>query len=352
MKNKIIALHLPQYHEIEENNEWWGKGFTDWVNVKKAKPLYEWHKQPIEPLDDYYYDMDSIETLSWQAKLAEKYGIYGFCYYHYWFNGKLLLERPCELLLNSKEVNEKYCFCWANESWIRTWEVDSRKVLMQQKYGENSDWLNHIKYLARFFKDERYIRHDNRPVLFVYSLAAIENWDKMLTVWNDYLSSIGVPELYIVEFITASNDGSAKRNSDAVCEFQPHCVARYNISVMHILKRIICKKLGRPDILDYDYLWKRLLANKRKYKKPIIRSAFVSFDNTARKMNRAMITKGASPIKFGKYISQLADDKSRDYVDDYIVINAWNEWAEGAVLEPSKEWEFGYLEALENLQKR
>lgn len=348
-KTKILALHLPQYYETEENNIWWGKGFTDWVNVRKASPLYEGHVQPIVPKDAFYYDMSDISTITWQTKLAKEYGIYGFCYYHYWFGGKLILEKPCEILHENPEIDTNYCFCWANESWIRTWKTDSHNVLVKQEYGERENWIQHIKYLSDFFTDSRYIKVDSRPVLFIYCISDIPKWNEMLQVWNEYLACMGIESIYVVEFITANNSGKEGNKSDAICEFQPHAVARYNISLFYLFRRFIRKKTGKTDFLDYDYLWKCLLNNRRNYgEKPIIKSTFVSFDNTARKLEKALITKGASPEKFEKYLQKLINLNNRKYVTDFVVINAWNEWAEGAVLEPTEQFGYGYLEAIRN----
>src|ERR1700733_12829635 len=138
---KIVALYLPQFHEIPENNEWWGNGFTEWVNTKNSKPLFKGHYQPREPLNDNYYNLLDANTIAWQASLAKSYGLYGFCFYHYWFDGKKLLEKPAEILLNNTGIDLNYCFSWANESWVRSWDGRGKDVLMQQNYGGSSDWL-------------------------------------------------------------------------------------------------------------------------------------------------------------------------------------------------------------------
>lgn len=141
---KLIAFHLPQFHSIPENDEWWGKGFTEWVNTKKATASFSGHYQPREPLNDNYYDMLDYETRKWQADIAKKNGIYGFCYYHYWFNGKLLLEKPLEMLSNEKDIDMNYCFCWANEPWTRAWDGSEKEVIMPQEYGKEEEWESHL----------------------------------------------------------------------------------------------------------------------------------------------------------------------------------------------------------------
>ena len=353
---KIIAMHLPQYHTIPENDIWWGKGFTDWENVKKAKPLYKGHHQPIIPLENNYYDMTDVKTLEEQAALARKFGIYGFCYYHYWFDGKKLLEKPCEILLRNKDIQQKFCFCWANESWARTWDGKDKNVLIEQKFGGKSDWEAHIEYLIPFFKDERYIQIQNRPVMFFYSCSRIEGFNKMIKYWNKKLDKIGIKPIYVVEFVNSFNNGKKSISSDVLVEFQPHCAARYSISNIIKAKRVICKKIGLTDFLSYDYIWKRILNNKERYGgKKLWKGAFVSFDNSPRKGKRGMIIKGATPSKFEKYLDSLIKDQHRNYVDDVIVVNAWNEWAEGAVLEATEQNGYKYLETvkkvLENCKK-
>lgn len=350
---KIIAMHLPQYHSFPENDEWWGKGFTDWVNVKKAKALYKGHQQPKTPLNDNYYDMTDIETLRFQAKLAKEYGIYGFCYYHYWFNGKLLMEKPCELLLNHKEIDENYCFCWANETWARTWDGKDKDILIKQKFGGMRDWKEHIEYMLPFFKDDRYIRINDQPVMFFYSCIRIDDFNQMITYWNSVLKEHGIPSIYVVEFVNSFNNGKSSIYSDVLVEFEPHCASRYGISNIMKAKRWICKKIGLTDYLSYDYVWKKIISNKETYGgKKLWRGAFVGFDNSPRKGKKGMILKGASPEKFYNYMNALIKNNKRNYSDDIIVINAWNEWAEGAMLEPTEQDGYGYLNAIKRLHRQ
>lgn len=349
---KILAMHLPQYHVIPENDVWWGNGFTDWFNVKKAKPLYEGHQQPVVPLGENYYDMTDVETIKHQAELAEKYGVYGFCYYHYWFNGKLLLEKPCEILLEHPEINNHFCFCWANETWARTWDGKDTDILIKQVFGGEEDWKAHIEYLIPFFKDQRYIKINSRPVMFFYSCIRIEEFNKMIDYWNRYLEKEGMESIYVVEFVNSFNNGKKDIHSDVLVEFEPHCASRYSISNIIKAKRMICKKLGLTDFLSYDYIWKRLINNKETYGgKKLWRGAFVGFDNSPRKGKKGMIIKGGTPKKFHKYLLELSNDKKRNYDDSFMVINAWNEWAEGAVMEPTEQNKYGYLNAIKKLNE-
>ena len=181
---KIIALYLPQFHAIPENDKWWGKGFTEWTSVKKAIPLLKNHHQPREPLKGNYYNLLDPEVRQWQADLAQKYGIYGFCYYHYWFNGKKLLEKPAEEILRLGKPSLPFCFSWANESWSRTWYSSKKEVLLKQEYGAEKEWESHFNYLLPFFKDERYIKVDNKPLFLIYKPSLILELDRMISFWE------------------------------------------------------------------------------------------------------------------------------------------------------------------------
>lgn len=156
---KVIAFYLPQFHETPENNEWWGQGFTEWNNMKAAKPLFEGHNQPRIPLNNNYYNLLDEKTLEWQTKIAREHGVYGFCCYHYWFGSKMLLEKPMEIYLKDKNCDLPFCFCWANETWTNAWAAETesdRKTLIKQEYGDKEEWERHFQYLLPFFKDERY----------------------------------------------------------------------------------------------------------------------------------------------------------------------------------------------------
>ena len=192
-KPKVIAFYLPQFHAIPENDEWWGKGFTEWVNTKKAKPLFEGHQQPKTPLNDNYYCLLDAETQEWQAELAEKYGVYGFCYYHYWFNGKMLLEKPMENMLNNKNIKLPFCISWANEPWARTWDGKNKEVLMSQVYGEEKEWKEHFEFHAKCFLDDSTKEERDSFRKFAKTLIKADNevseqehdfYDILKTIWK------------------------------------------------------------------------------------------------------------------------------------------------------------------------
>ncbi len=347
---KIMAIYLPAFHRIKENDEWWGEGFTEWNNVKKGKPLFKGHIQPQEPLNDFYYDLSKKEDIVKQVKLANDYGIDGFICYHYWFNGHKLLEKPCEIILNNPDIDINYSFCWANEPWARTWDGKNHEILINQEYGEEKEWKEHIDYLIPFFQDKRYIKINNRPVLYIYSVSQIPNFDRMLEFWNQTLKKKGMEDIYLVEYISTRNPQKSSQYTSAVLEFEPMYTNRFKISNIRKIIRLLKKKLGKIDFGDYDYLWNKILKNNRTYgdNVEIFKGAFSGWDNSPRKGKKSMIVKNGSPEKFLKYLLLLAKKKRSN--KNVIVINAWNEWGEGAILEPTKQYSYEYLKSVKKVK--
>jgi len=359
MQPKVIAFYLPQYHEIPENNKWWGKGFTDWVNVKKAKPLFIGHYQPREPLNDNYYDLSDVNVMKWQAKLAKKCGIYGFCYYHYWFHGKLLLEKPLENMLRDKDVDIPFCLSWANEPWARTWDGKDTDILMPQEYGGKEDWKKHFEYLVKFFKDDRYIKINNKPMLLIYRTGNIPNVNEMVNYWRELAINYSFDGIYLAETLNGFQDKVFVKNSSAVVEFEPNYTLRiYNKNkIKYIFHRIRNKyyKLRSKSptlIMDYDLMWKMIL-NKEPAKfgnRKTFIGGYVGWDNTPRKKEKGAVHINFDIDKFKRYFQQLVN-KAAIYKSDFIFINAWNEWAEGAYLEPDKKYKYKILEIIRDSLK-
>jgi lipopolysaccharide biosynthesis protein len=219
---KLITFYLPQYHPVQENNEWWGKGFTEWTNVTKAQPLFSGHYQPQLPADLGFYDLRLPEVRQAQADLAKEYGIHGFCYYHYWFNGRRILERPFNEVLASGKPDFPFCLCWANENWTRTWDGLEKKILLEQNYSEEDD-RQHIRSLARAFQDERYIRVGNKPLFLVYKASRIPNPLKTTSIWREEAKKMGIEDLFLckVESAHGEHGDPTKSGFDAAVEFQP-----------------------------------------------------------------------------------------------------------------------------------
>lgn len=343
---RVWALNLPQFYETVENNKWWGKGFTEWTTVKKAKPLYYGHEQPLVPLDNNYYDLSKEETIKWQADLAKRYGVECFVYYHYWYSGRHLLEKPCEVLLDSPEINMKYCFSWANHTWNRGWDGREKEVLIEQTYGNEKEWEEHLNYLLPFFKDPRYMRIDDKPVLFIYKPIGIDNVNARIDYWNRRLKEEGLSGIYVVEHLNSFTPHPCIDTSQAVFEDEPNFSCRYKISIFNKAKRFMCKKMKITDYQDYDKLWNLILKKHDTYDgRKIFLGGFPCWDNSPRKGKNSRIMKGASPEKFKDYLERLSKISRKDSLD-IIVLNAWNEWGEGAILEPTEQYGYKYLDAV------
>ncbi len=368
---KIIAFYLPQFHDIPENDEWWGKGFTEWTTVKAAKPLYKGHYQPQVPLNKNYYNLLDDDVKIWQAKIAKEYGVYGFCYYHYWFGGKLLLEKPMEQMLANKSIDIPFCICWANEPWTKIW-VGEKKVLYPQKYGDKKEWKVHFDYMLPFLKDERYIQKDGKPFVFIYRPDIIPCLNEMVSYWKELALEAGLTGLTIagkyidINFVQSEQfkcldynvewqPRSVKNSIKHVNSKNPLKVLRrklyeaisnkfgidaYNYSLVSYLRRRKEKKVE-----EYDDVWNEILKIKPLCKNSIP-GAFVGWDNSPRFGNKGTIVKGKSPQKFREYLSKQIKHAKEVYHEDMIFLFAWNEWAEGSYLEPDEENEYAYLDAV------
>lgn len=351
---KIICYYLPQFHEIEENNKWWGKGFTEWDNVKKGKKLFKEHIQPFIPLENNYYDLTDKNTVIWQTKLARQYGIYGFCYYHYWFKGKKILEKPAEHLINWKDIPQNFCFCWANHSWKKTWN-GINETLIEQTYGNIDDWEKHFDYLLNFFKDSRYIKIDNKPIFMIFNPRDIEMLDEMIQYFEARCKEEGFSGIYIIESknkIMNSNELISKKSSAAVIR-EPACSLEKRNIVEKILQRIKSKfrknylyfvqKYKYQDFVKYSVEISNVYSSKN-----VFPGIFTGWDNTPRHGRRGYVIHGSTPELFKEYLLQQKKIMREKNID-YIFLNAWNEWAEGMFLEPDEKYKYEYLEAIKEV---
>ena len=360
---KIISFYLPQFHTFPENDKWWGKGFTEWRTVKNAKKLFKDHNQPRTPYNHNYYCLDDNgETLKWQAELAQKYGVYGFCFYHYWFDGKMLMEKPMEVLLKRKDININYCICWANENWTRAWADKTKEVLIEQHYGDKEDWKRHFYYFLDFFKDPRYIKNGNKPVLVIYRPEIIPTRFEMLKLWDKLAKECGFDGIYFLYQQNKYNPDHDKAGAffKAGIEYQPQYAMDlernrfkripYNI---HSGINLIANKvpiLWNKKVafrFDYDKLWKNILT-KFPQRNNMYPGAFVDWDNTPRHKKRGSYCVGVSPIKFEKYLRLQLKRTVKDYKKDMLFLFAWNEWGEGGYLEPDTRFNYKMLEAIHN----
>lgn len=349
---KLITFYLPQFHEIPENNNAWGGGFTEWVNVKKAKPLFLGHHQPRRPLHDNYYNLLDDGVMEWQMDLARKAGIYGFCFYHYWFGGRMVLEKPVQMLLDNKKINFHYCFSWANEPWTKTWHGagGEKEILIPQNYGGEEEWRAHYNYFRPFFLDKRYIKEKNCPVLLIFRLRNISRFNDMIRYWNECAKKDGFSGLFIISMNTWHDQADKSYWVNASVDFEPGKSRRETMRSANFLKP---KETG-------SLLWNRLAissfyyreTNKQMIERPHgknqFRTVFVDFDDSPRRGKGAIICKGSSPKLFGKYLKQ-AIQLSKKEGNSYVFINAWNEWGEGAYLEPDTWHGYAYLKQVKKI---
>lgn len=352
---KIIAFHLPQFHTIPENDAWWGEGFTEWTNVKKSKPLYPGHYQPRVPLNGNYYNLLDPTVQDQQADLARRYGIYGFCYYHYWFAGKKLLERPVEQILERGKPDFPFCLAWANEPWTRIWDGGDKHVLMPQSYGDPEQWRAHIRYLIAAFQDERYIKVEGKPMLLIYRSNSIRTMPAMRALWEEELHQAGFAGLHLVSM--AGGFGSDPRVDlfDAYAEFEPWWTI-LNLSGKALrqekrrrkLARFLRRRLGfvlHAD-LSYDYarLWRRI--SERILSPHNYPGAFADWDNSPRRtIDKAAVLRNFKPEAFRSGMKAQID-KAHAVGAEYLFFNAWNEWAEGTYLEPDEKRGHFFLETI------
>ena len=368
---KLVAMYFPQLHAIPENDEWWGEGFTDWVNVMSALRHYEDHHQPRVPLGKNYYDQSELDTMLWQVDLAKEYGIFGFCHYHYWFDGKQLLETPTNNLLNNKHVDFPFCLSWANETWSRRWDARESHILIQQTHPPVMEsWKRHFDYLIRAWTDERAIRVDNKPVFIIYRPHHITEINQMLDFWRESAVKYGIEGLYFIAQKQYEHPlEESLENFDAEFQFQPfesiyspdfesgtlkqnkwvQLLRALPESVQNYLRDLEYKYFHRLTFHEYDKVWKHAIRIREHTKLTTYPGAFIDWDNTARYKKRATIFKGASPERFEYWFTQLVKSMpKRNLPENLIFINAWNEWAEGAYLEPDETNGFRYLEAVKS----
>lgn len=349
---KVIAMYLPQFHQVKENDMWWGEGFSDWVSARNATAYFETHYQPHIPLNNNYYNLMDKGTMQWQADMMHKYGIDGLCMYHYWFeNGKRILERPSENLLVWKDIDMPFCFCWANETWARSWgnikEANSwtnmledkkgtgKAILLNQDYGDVYSWKEHFDYLYPFFKDSRYIKIDGKPLFLIYKAKLLTCLKDMLACWRKWAKEKGFPDLYVIGSNCAGNEFLYL---DAELYHEP---LRGNRS---LIENIFENNIKR---IDYCDVWNNILNEPPK--KNTYYGGFVGYDDTPRRGVEGVVIENSSPKLFGDFLTKLMA-KNAAQGNDITFINAWNEWGEGMHLEPDQKYGYAFLEQI-NISK-
>jgi ribosomal protein L22 len=357
-KARVIAFYLPQFHPIPENDEWWGKGFTEWTNVGKAKPLFRGHYQPRVPADLGYYDLRLPEIKRAQAEMARNAGVEGFMYWHYWFgNGKKILEKPLQEVLESGQPEFPFCLGWANHTWTtRTWtardQYKSVKILMEQVYPGEEDYINHFNYVLGALKDKRYITVDGKPLFFIYAPLEIKDFEKFNKIWQDLAIENGLKGIHFV--------GQAANNSD--CEkimdigFEAVCRAGIRDAADNIKGKFYNKALQKLqgyfratplNKFNYADVIKHLIDPKFDDKENIYPTVIPNFDHTARSGRKALIYHKSTPALFKALVNkavQVVQGKKDQH--KIIFLRSWNEWAEGNYVEPDLVHGRGYLDAL------
>ena len=367
---KVIAFYLPQFHNIPLNNELWGEGFTEWTNVKKGKPLFDGHEQPVVPLNENYYDLLDENVMRWQINLAKEYGVYGFCFYHYWYNGQLIMEKPILNFLKDDSLDLPFCICWANHQWTTSWTEGEVKVILEQNYSDRSDWIKHFEFLLPFLKDKRYIYKDGKPLLVLYEIANIPKINDMLKCWQQMAKENDLPGLTIAFESSMADTIPGYRNKYVQydIEYQPQYARVFQnhkrgikVKVLGLLRKInwktlkirLPKKLSenfsnletKLTIYDYDNIWKNIIQSKP-FSKKSIPGAFIKMDTTPRRAKRGFVIHGYTPEKFGNYMKEQIVHAKNQYHQDMIFLFAWNEWAEGGYMEPDQKWGYKALESL------
>ncbi len=344
---KLVAFYLPQFHSIPENDKWWGNGFTEWINTKRGYPMFKNHYQPRIPGDLGYYDLVNDKDIQKkQIRLAKDYDIYGFCYYYYWFNGKRLLEKPLDRILNDKSLDAPFCICWANENWTRRWDGLENEILIEQNHTEETD-VQFIRDIIPILKDERYIKINEKPLLIIYRAALFTDIEKTISKWKEICRQDGIEDLHISFVLsTGVNNSYLTHVGDSCIEFPPH-----NIAVKDINDELFFTVDGfNGRVSSYRYT-----ANISVEFKPIdyvlYRGCMLQWDNTARKLKNAHIFHEFSLDDYEKWLYKCCEYTRyfNNHYDNLVFLNAWNEWGEGTYLEPDKKYGYGYLKSTKKI---
>ena len=368
MKVKVIANYLPQFHRIPENDLWWGEGYTDWMAVKSAKPILEGQYQPKIPLNNNYYDLSDITNIRWQTELAKKYGVYGFAIYHYWFNAQQkLLEKPAEIILKNKDIDIHYMFIWDYVSWKRTWSrikgndwspVYDKKtnqdspcdegtccqgdgVLARLDLGTEKDWKQHFDYLLPFFRDQRYIKIDGKPMIGFMSF--VQNYEillKMTEYWDKLAKSCGYPGI-----VCMNHENWRGKNLQKTFRYSLEQPYTLFAAIKNKFNKMLYTHLNKIRVYDYDELWQKALKSASSSGSNVYLCGQVNYDDTARRGEKGHLILGASPDKFKRYFKELLEISGQQG-KEFLFCVAWNEWAEGMYLEPDTLYGYGYLDAL------
>jgi lipopolysaccharide biosynthesis protein len=345
---RVIAFHLPQFHPTPENDAWWGKGFTEWTNTAKAKPLFPGHYQPHLPADLGFYDLRLPQARQAQAELAREHGIAGFCYYHYWFGGRRILEKPVNDILLSREPDFPFCLCWANHSWNSAWQ-GTEEMLIEQVYPGWDDHAAHFDWLLQAFKDPRYLKVDDKPIFVIYRPDDIPNVTDVMSFWRERAVKAGLPDLHIVGVSNRNEAWDPRpRGMDAsAMQALPRRDGRIPRRYLS-LKTKLAMQGNKHELTIWDY--KEVLGILLRGNQPDWRDypiVLPNWDNTPRAGMRGLVFHNATPELFRGHLREaIARVQPRPVGDRIVFLKAWNEWAEGNYVEPDQKWGRAWLEVI------
>lgn len=349
-KARVIAFYLPQYYPIPENDQWWGKGFTEWTNVGKARPLYFGHYQPRVPADLGYYDLRVAETRKAQAEMASQYGVEGFCYWHYWFgNGKRLLERPFNEVLALGEPDFPFCLAWANESWRGFHHgLKEREILIEQQYPSKQDYIDHFYEVLPAFKDSRYIKVNAKPLFLIFQPFQLPDVSQFIALWRELAVQNGLEGIHFVGQ-TYSGDKVAKIISlgfDGVNVMRMYDYKKRQSQLLYLCRKMCSILFGAPRIVPYKEVIKSLVG-KEEMQNNVYPSILPNWDHTPRTGRKGLVFHHSTPELFGQHLEDVARVLEKKQTEESIVfIKSWNEWAEGNYMEPDLKYGTSYLQKL------
>ncbi len=351
----ILAHYLPQFHPIPENDVWWGKGFTEWTNTAKAKPLFRGHVQPNLPADLGFYDLRVPEVREQQAELARNHGITGFAYWHYWFgNGQQILERPFNEVLQSGQPDFPFCLAWANESWTGVWHGLKDQILMEQKYPGEADHILHFNHVLPAFQDKRYIKIDNKPIFIIYLPQFLPDTAKFTKLWNDLAIQNGFAGMFFIGIYTMDWDHKLEGFEEKsvhplhqyMAMFEASSFRRKKNNLINFLMQRLKSTYNYSDLVrNYNFSW---LDNN-----DFVPTILPNWDNTPRSGKKGYIIHGSTPALFREHFMSVVQFVKQQTTNknNIILLKSWNEWAEGNYLEPDSRWGTGYLEVIRDVLK-
>jgi hypothetical protein len=357
-KARIIAFYLPQFHPTIENDEWWGKGFTEWTNVARAKPLFKGHYQPHIPADLGFYDLRLPEARKAQADMAKEAGIEGFAYWHYWFSGRRILEKPFNEVLASGNPDFPFCLAWANETWTGIWHGMKNKVLIAQEYPGKEDYKNHFYAVLDAFKDPRYIRVDNKPLFYIYKPGSVPDTLELIDTWNSLANENGLDGIYFVapdsfpeknaqEFFTKGYNGiHSFRFEESFTKIPGHKL--YQRIMRKFLRTFKLSKKIDLNIYDYREFIKNLVT-ENDAQRSFFPTIYPAWDNSPRCGVNGLIMENSTPDTFRVHVRKALNVvKDKEFDKRIIFLKSWNEWAEGNYMEPDLKFGTQYLDVLKS----